>query len=360
MKKLLAVLCILVLAFVSAPSVSASSYETIERRVASSADDILVWYNGSAWVADRSSNWQQVGYFDSTYQSMGGGMRFTNITVSKGADIIEAHLVITAQSSDSVGTVTSRIRGEDVDDAAAFFDISDYTSRRGIAGDNGRVTGYYMDWTVSGWIKDAQYKSSDISRIIQEIVDRSGWRSSNDIVIFWDDHDNNSTRTGPARRAGYSYSSGLSRAPMLSITYSASSSYTNDDVYDIYDYLNTSITELEVKIKELGAMTASLSTLSSLDSRVLGSLTPLSERVNTISDKVGALDVKVTDIKTQLGVDSKTLGDLQTRVNELAESVDGLSVAVSELSEVSTVRLFDWMVLVFLVTLGMLVLRRSR
>ena len=76
------------------------------------------------------------------------------------------------------------IRGEDVDDAAQFSNsgVGSYniTSRS--------TTGDSVAWSPPSWntIGDAgvDQRTSDISAIIQEIVDRPGWSSGNALVII--------------------------------------------------------------------------------------------------------------------------------------------------------------------------------
>jgi hypothetical protein len=79
-----------------------------------------------------------------------------------------------------------------------------------------------VDWdSISAWVVNNDYNSPEIKTVIKEIVDRSGWASGNDIVIFWDDFEDRSTHASGCYRHAYSYDGGSTYAPKLHIEYTA-------------------------------------------------------------------------------------------------------------------------------------------
>jgi hypothetical protein len=188
--------------------------ETVTVQVVASEDDCRVcdakapphvW----TWINPTSDHHAAgFNYISKVYE--GGGMRFRNIPIPKGAIINSAHLKLTA-IWDSSGLVSrTKIQGEAVDNASPFSDLSDYNGRaRTIA---------TVRWdNIPAWTAGAEYTSPDISAVIQEIVNRDGWTSGNAIVLFWED--DGSDTGSETRRAALSYDGSPANAPKLEITY---------------------------------------------------------------------------------------------------------------------------------------------
>ena len=156
-----------------------------------------------------------VGAYNGTYYEYGGGMRFTNITIPQGATITEAYLTLRC-SNTGQGATNSRISAEDVDDAPTFADNKTTFDTRWAARTTARV-----DWdAIPDWTLNNDYNSPEIKTVIQEIVDRGGWSSGNDIVIFWDDFEDRSTLGSGSepRRFAWSYDGTSTYAPKLVVT----------------------------------------------------------------------------------------------------------------------------------------------
>jgi hypothetical protein len=161
---------------------------------------------------NATANTNGAGYVSSTAYKRGCGLCFTNITIPKGSTITTAYLTFTCRNAKSATVVNSKIRGEDADDAGQFSDLTDYWARP--------RTSAEVNWdNIPAWTDETEYNSPDIKTVIQEIIDRSGWSSGNNIVIFWDDHDDRSTHSDEVTREAWSYDGTSSKAPKLHIEY---------------------------------------------------------------------------------------------------------------------------------------------
>ena len=185
---------------------------TLDVQVDHDNDDCRVYWTGAVWTLLLTANHDQVGYQDAARCKSGAGMRFLNITIPKGSKINSAYVTVKASVSRDLTTVNTKVRGEDVDDAARFTTVANY---------NGRArTSAEVNWdNIPAWNTDTEYDSPEIKTVIQEIIDRAGWASANDIVIFWDDHDDRSTHTDNTRRQCYSHDHVAANAPKLHIEY---------------------------------------------------------------------------------------------------------------------------------------------
>ncbi|MCH8839671.1 MAG: LamG domain-containing protein [Planctomycetes bacterium] len=115
----------------------------------------------------------------------------------------------TANNSESTDLT---IFGQDVDDAATFGAGSNNLSIR-------PMTDAFVDWTnVENWVNNQWHDSPDLSAIIQEIVDRSGWADGNDLVILIRSNDLN------GKRQSFSHDDNGTKAAKLHVEYVVSSS----------------------------------------------------------------------------------------------------------------------------------------
>ena len=185
---------------------------TIDRQVGASSDDCRMWWTGALWEINLTASSLGAGYHRADAQKRGCGMRFTNITIPKGSTIVSAYLTFTANDNYAVTVVNTKIRGDDADDAPTFSDATDYFARA-------RTTAEVLWDAIAAWTAESEYNSPDIKTVIQEIIDRAGWSSGNAIVIFWDDHDDRSTHSDGATRAGKSYDYDTGECPKLHIEY---------------------------------------------------------------------------------------------------------------------------------------------
>jgi hypothetical protein len=135
-----------------------------------------------------------------------GGVRFQNVTVPMGAHVLDAHVEFTPL--DSVNqVVTFKIVGEAADDAATFAETANNISGR-------PGTANSVAWSPPGWTAGGSAESTpDLSAIVQEIVDRSGWSSGNALVLKIP------VTGGSGSRNAVSYDGAPFSAPLLVIDY---------------------------------------------------------------------------------------------------------------------------------------------
>lgn len=129
------------------------------------------------------------------------GMRFQDVDIAQGATILNARLEFVADETDSGGT-TLTIRGEDIDDASIFSNTNHNISSR-------TTTTASRSWSPEAWnTTNATFFSPDITSIVQEIVDRDGWRSGNSMAFVI---------SGSGKRVADSYDGNPSGAPRLRV-----------------------------------------------------------------------------------------------------------------------------------------------
>lgn len=156
---------------------------------------------------------QNVNYYDSA-------VRFRNVTIPQGASIISAVLTF-VPSITSGDTTLITIKGED-EDTSEIYSTGANLHHRLLGTDppnfNGPTTAY-IDWSATGtWTAGTPVDSPDISTVIQEIVNRPGWASGNDLSVFLYDNDS----LGGYLRYIASFDHASYAAPSLAVTFSPS------------------------------------------------------------------------------------------------------------------------------------------
>ena len=184
----------------------------LDLQVGAGSDDCFRKRTYPEW--DLNYVYQMVGRCTATNKQVGGGMRFTGVTIPQGATIVTAYLTLRCKYYYGGTPCNTRISAENVDDAPTFINSyvafdSRYNNR----------TAARVDWDdIPVWTVGTDYNSPEIKTVIQEIVDRAGWVSGNSIVIFWEDFDDRSP-TDNAERLAHSYNSSPTYAPKLHIEY---------------------------------------------------------------------------------------------------------------------------------------------
>jgi len=145
--------------------------------------------NGNDSVEDQLERGMYLDSSDLELPNDGGlqviGLRFLNVEVAQGANIINAYVEFTADDVEADEPVNLIIDGELVPDAPAFADVM-YNVR-----DRTRTTAK-AEWQVEHWpAVSGKHQTSDISAVIQEIIDQEGWASGNALVIIISDNPDN-------------------------------------------------------------------------------------------------------------------------------------------------------------------------
>ena len=167
--------------------------------------------------------------YDSGAQTV--GIRFTNITVPQNAQIQSAYIRMRA-SENSSSIVNWTLKGQASNDAPGFVaDNNNITDRA--------TTSASVAWSIAAatsWVDDSYYDSPNVASIVQELVNRGGWVSGNDMAFII-------TGTGTNKRAVDTYNGSSGNAPTLIINYvdntaSGSSRTVRDELLEIVDSLS--------------------------------------------------------------------------------------------------------------------------
>lgn len=145
---------------------------TFSTSIAASSDDAM---QAASTVTLTDT---KIGHYWSNYWV---GLRFTNVTIPAGATITAATIDVSVAST-SYDDPDLRIYGEATDDATTFTTASNDISGR-------TRTTAYTTWTDTG-IGTGYKTSPDFKAVIQEIIDRGGWSSGNDIALILDAQSN--------------------------------------------------------------------------------------------------------------------------------------------------------------------------
>ncbi|KUM26160.1 hypothetical protein AU467_04035 [Mesorhizobium loti] len=175
--------------------------ELFETRVATAGDDVEEKGSGSI---STNINDLELGYDSSTRQTV--GIRFTGIDIPKGAIITSAYIQFQANEV-KTGAASLLIQGDNTDDASPFTTASFNVSSLP------RTTASTA-WTPDPWTTVGEHglaeRTPDLSAIVQEIVNRSGWAALNDMAFLI---------TGTGTRTADSYEYNPASAPLLHIEY---------------------------------------------------------------------------------------------------------------------------------------------
>jgi len=144
------------------------------------------------------------------------GIRFRSINIPQGATITNAYIQFQVDESSSTNT-NLHIYGEDTDNSSYFSNRNHNISSRdrtdvsmmGFSND-------YILWSPDSWDnvgeQGEKQRTPDLQKIVQKIVDRSGWSSGNAMSFII---------TGSGKRVAESFDGDSSASPLLHIEYIA-------------------------------------------------------------------------------------------------------------------------------------------
>jgi len=140
--------------------------------------------------SDLEMPWED-GVQSSSYQVI--GLRFTDIQIPKGSEVINAYIRFTADNNDdeklTVGPVNLIINGLLQPDPGGFGGGEDFYTDR-----NPKTAAEVLWSNIPNWTSDRATEASktpDISSIIQEIINQNGWTGGNALIIFIRDDETN-------------------------------------------------------------------------------------------------------------------------------------------------------------------------
>ncbi|MFK8079435.1 MAG: hypothetical protein AB8B97_04055 [Granulosicoccus sp.] len=185
------------------PNVSEGIEVTISRTILSSADDVelRVVRPGRGTRVAVDSNDLELGLDQgSNGFKTNVGLQFADLAIPQGAIIRDARVLFWVDEPTDEDTSLT-LQGLDEDDARTL----------GNSRTSASVNWSPPPWTVRGTAPVEQTQSPDLSAIVQEIVDRSGWQAGNALSLQID---------GSGRRVAYSNDQSSGRkAPMLTDRY---------------------------------------------------------------------------------------------------------------------------------------------
>ncbi len=109
------------------------------------------------------------------------GIRFQGVNIPPGSQVTSAYIQFTCDETRNVNPCNLTIQGQAADNAATFT-----TSARNVSSRS--RTGALVNWSPPNWTLSRQagpdQRTPDLSAIIQEIVNRSGWSQGNALVVI--------------------------------------------------------------------------------------------------------------------------------------------------------------------------------
>jgi len=171
------------------------------RQVSASADDGYISSSGSF---NNTNAYLVIGRYESYTKIF---VRFLNMTIPKGATIDSAILTLKAYATDAAVPVLVRLYFNDIDDAVAPISVAEYDALD--------LTTAYVDWSIPAFTSGTSYNSPDIKTVVQEIVNRAGWASGNDMMLLGPDNGSGAYHM----KQPYSYDGGSTSGIILTINY---------------------------------------------------------------------------------------------------------------------------------------------
>lgn len=150
------------------------------------------------------------------------GLRFNELNIPNKATIVSAELIFKPNASNSIWT-SLIICAEDSDNAAPFEETPYNISGR-------TQTLAAINWSsLAPWSSiDDSYSSPDISKVIQEVVNKDDWKANNSLALIVE---------GSGQRTAESFDGSPNNSPTLVIEY-----MVNEEIYT--DNKNNMIEEI--------------------------------------------------------------------------------------------------------------------
>lgn len=167
------------------------------------ADDAEEWPNGNV---KRGQNTIEL-INDANNGNQLVGLRFDSLMVPPGATVTSAYLQFTAADTNDLNPINLTIRAQASDDPGKFLNVTNDLSGR-------PLTTTSAAWSPPNWntvgAADTAQQTTDLSAIVQEIVDRPGYTTYNAIAFLIN---------GTGRRSIVAYNDDPDAAAQLCITF---------------------------------------------------------------------------------------------------------------------------------------------
>lgn len=175
---------------------------TLNIRVESSSDDAEQQI--ASGVMDLTSTDIEIGDDPGHNEDQLGGLRFINVVMPQGATITSAHIEFETDEEDIVSTSVT-IRAQDSDDTSTFTTAQNNISNR-------QITNASVSWNnIPSWdTVSEKHNTPDISTLVQEVANRSGWTPGNSMAFIID---------GTGSRTAESWDGESANAALLHIEY---------------------------------------------------------------------------------------------------------------------------------------------
>ncbi len=181
--------------------------ETLTKAIATGNDDVEQRPDGTMYFDSSDLELTNDSY---TGGNQVVGLRFTSINIPQGATIDNAYIQFTVDETKNSNGSKS-IYGEDSNSSGAFSSSSNDVSNR-------TKTSASVSWNPPSWnsigAAGTDQRTPNLKSIVQEIVNRSGWNTGNNISFIID---------GSGTRTAESYDGSASQAPKLVVTYTYTS-----------------------------------------------------------------------------------------------------------------------------------------
>ena len=172
-------------------------------------------------IVDLSSSDVELAEDKGTPQTV--GLRFRNVSIPQGATIERAFIQFAVDERDQ-SNCDLTIRGHDTNNAPVFNPASNYNISNRV------TTTASVRWQPSPWntVGEAgpNQRTPNIKTIIQEIVNRPGWRANNSMVILI---------SGTGERTAESFDGSPNQAAKLTVQYATGSATSKWQMAEIVD-----------------------------------------------------------------------------------------------------------------------------
>jgi len=199
-------------------------------RISSGLDDAEQIQDGSMYF---NSTDIELTFDDNPNENRGNqtvGLRFPNLQIPQGAIVSNAYLQFTVDEANSEATSVT-IRAEDVNNSSPFADVfNELTTRTTTSAST--VWNNIPTWSTIG-LAGADQRTPDLSAIIQEVTDRSGWQRGNALSFIID---------GSGQRTAESYDGSPGQAALLCFEYNSCTPPPVNSIDDCYYFIDCNIT----------------------------------------------------------------------------------------------------------------------